>query len=314
MNNQKSTKKNDKMTDKKRRRDSFTEKEIIETERPSKKFHSEETKKINELNIKEIDCFMAKINPIYEKRTFPEEEKLTGEKLIFDNRKKEAEKIINNLKEDNDELNQILESLKYDNTNKMCIYKLLNYYFKKNELNNYEETLHKFKFCITQKFMIKENGEEKLIDLNSMFKIKISIDEFEELPNHKKNDGNIITDLRNSLFEFFTSYYYLSKCIEKYKHTLTNEELKKIFSVKYIKSTDDNSFKFDYENKEKLDLLNNKAKKEKKNDQVEYNVKDSDKKDVKNKENKPIKENKKKDKEKEERNEEKKCCWTEDYR
>ena len=313
MNNQKSTKKSDKFTDKKRKRSFFTEKEISKSEKPSKKFHSEETKKINELNIKEIDCFLAKINPQYENTIFPEEEKLTGEKLIFDNRKKEAEKIFKNIKEDNDELNQILGGLKYDNTNKMGIYKLLNYYYKINEQNNFEEALNKFKFCLTQKFTIKENGEEKLIDLNNMFKIKISVDELEELPNHKKNDGNNIIDLRNSLIEFFTSYYYISKCIEKYKHILNKEELKKILSVKYIKSSEDSSYKFVYEKNEKLNLLYNKDKEKQKNKKVEDNIIDGDTKDQNNKKNKSLNQdekgkeeerNEKKNKEKENEEEE----------
>jgi hypothetical protein len=273
-----------KFTDKKRRRSSsYTIKEIEESEKPSKKFNSTETKKMSELNMKEINYFIAKIDPHYENKEFPEEEKLIGQKLIFDYRRKKAENLINNIKEDNDELNHILEALKYDNTNKVCIYKLLNYYYKKKEKKNFDEALNKYKFCITQKFMIKENEKEILIDLNKMYEIKTSIEELEELPNHKQNEGNKINDLRNSMVEFFTSYYYITKCIDKFRDALSKEELEKILSVKYIKSSNDDSYKFDYEINEKLNLLA-KNKIENKNKKLAKNEKDENKTNKKNKE------------------------------
>ena len=271
-----------KFTDKKRSR-SYTIKDIEESEKPSKKFNSAETKKMSELNMKEMNYFIAKIDPHYENKIFPEEEKITGQKLIFDYRKKKAQNLINNIKEDKYELQHILEALKYDNTNKTCIYKLLNYYYKKKEKNKFDEALNKYKFCITQKFMIKENEKEIFIDLNKMYEIKTSIEELEELPNHKQNEGSNINDLRNSMVECFTSYYYIAKCVDKFRDDLSKEELEKILSVKYIKSSNDDSFKFDYEINQKLNLLS-KNKIENKNKKAAQNEEDDNKINKKNKE------------------------------
>ena len=64
---------------------------------------------------------MARIAPKFTNQIFTEEDKLSGEMLKFVYRRKQAKRIINNVKEDTNELNNILEALKYDNTNKTCI-------------------------------------------------------------------------------------------------------------------------------------------------------------------------------------------------
>ena len=64
--------------------------EIEEKDKPSKKFRSEETKKSKELKLKEINNFMAFIDDKYEDKVFEEKNKLIGEKLNFDYRRKKA--------------------------------------------------------------------------------------------------------------------------------------------------------------------------------------------------------------------------------
>ena len=73
------------------------------------------------MNQDEINYFMARIAPKFTNQIFTEEDKLSGEMLKFVYRRKQAKRIINNVKEDTNELNNILEALKYDNTNKTCI-------------------------------------------------------------------------------------------------------------------------------------------------------------------------------------------------
>ena len=255
-----------KMTQKKRERENTSNNDdIIEIEKPSKKFRSEETKKLTQLNLEEIEYFIAKIDPI-SKNNMPkeeeeEEEKLTGIKLIFDNRRKIAENLINNIKDGENELKEILEALKYDNTNKTCIYKLLRYYHKKNDKKNFDDSLKMYKFCVTQKFKIREGKNEIFVNLNEFYKITLEIEELEELENYQKNEFGTLNDLRNSLIEFFTSFYYIAKCMNKYRKYLNKDDLKKILSVKYIKNSDSDSFYLDYEKKEKLNLLQQYDKK-----------------------------------------------------
>ena len=274
--------------------------EIDENEKPAKKFNSAESKKNTKLNNTVTNFFMAKIDPKYENKIFPEEDKLTGQKLIFECRRKKAEKLINNIKEDNDELKNIFEALKYDNTNKACIYKLLNYYYKKKEKDNFDEALNKYKYCITRKFEIKENEKEILIDLDKMYEIKIEIEELEELPNHKQNEDNKVNDLRNSMIEFFTSYYYIAKCINNFRNTLSEEELTKILSIKFTNSSFGDSYKLDYETNEKLVLF---QEKETKNTQKNEEVPKKD--DKKNKKDKDEVEEEEEEEEDEEGEEEK---------
>lgn len=251
---------NEYIVNKKRRRSNSYNKKIIQSEIPQKKQCSAESKKVTELNLKEIKYFIAKLEPKYENLTFKSEEKITGEDLIFYKRRIKAEKIINDLKNKQDELKSIEEALKYNNTSKTCIYKLLNYYYKKNDEKNFRDKLNLYKFCITKKFAIKEGEKVVDVDLEKLYKINLLIEEYEELPNSQINDDNTIKDVRNSLVEFFTSYYYVAKYVTEYKSKLTKEELKYILTIKYGKCSD-NSYMLNYDYEEKLKLLGIKKKK-----------------------------------------------------
>ena len=240
---------------KKKKRNSSTEKISVEIDKPKKKFLSAESKKISELNLKEINYFISKIEPKYENIKFREEDKLSGDKLNFEFRRKEADRLINDKNNNNDELENIINALNYDNTNKICIYKLLNYYYKKKLKQKYNEALDKYKFCITKKFIIEEEGKKIDVNLNDLYKINLPIEELEELPNNKINDNGPIIDLRNSLVEFFTSYYYISKCMSQIKNVIKKEEdIKEIITIKY-KSSVEGIYLLDYERSKKEEII-----------------------------------------------------------
>ena len=240
---------------KKKKRNSSTEKISVEIDKPKKKFLSAESKKISELNLKEINYFISKIEPKYENIKFREEDKLSGDKLNFEFRRKEADRLINDKNNNNDELENIINALNYDNTNKICIYKLLNYYYKKELKQKYNEALDKYKFCITKKFIIEEEGKKIDVNLNDLYEIKLPIEELEELPNNKINNNGSIIDLRNSLVEFFTSYYYISKCMSQIENVIKKEEdIKEIITIKY-KSSVKGIYSLDYERSKKEEII-----------------------------------------------------------
>ena len=265
-----------KMINKKRERNSYGDEIIDEEEKQSKKFNSAETKKTCELNIKEIKYFIARIEQKFEDIIFKEEEQFHDKNLVFEYRREEAIKIIKNLKTEEDELRCIQQALKYDNTNKTCIYKLLNYYHKKNDKKSFEEALGKYKFCITQKFKINEKGKEIDVDLNKLYKINLPIEELEELPNLSINN-NSINDLRNSVVEFFTSYYYISKYITKFEEKVKKDILKAILTIKYIHSNTNDSIMLIYEKEDKQKLLpTNKEMKSDKEEEFETDEEEED--------------------------------------
>ena len=261
---------------KKKKRNSSTEKISVEIDKPKKKFLSAESKKISELNLKEINYFISKIEPKYENIKFREEDKLSGDKLNFEFRRKEADRLINDKNNNNDELENIINALNYDNTNKICIYKLLNYYYKKESKKKYNEALDKYKFCITKKFIIEEEGKKIDVNLNDLYKINLPIEELEELPNNKINDNGPIIDLRNSLVEFFNSYYYISKYIRQIKNVIKKEEdIKEIITIKY-KSSVKGIYSLDYERSKKEEIIskynektNNKSEEDKEEDKFD---------------------------------------------
>ena len=243
------------LINKKKKRNSSTKKTFTEMDKPKKKFLSAESKKISELNLKEINYFISKIEPKYENIKFREEDKLSGDKLNFEFRRKEADRLINDKNNNNDELENIINALNYDNTNKIYIYKLLNYYYKKELKLKYNEALDKYKFCITKKFIIEEEGKKIDVNLNDLYEIKLPIEELEELPNNKKNDNGPIIDLRNSLVEFFTSYYYISKCMSQIENVIEKEEdIKEIITIKY-KSSVKGIYLLDYERSKKEEII-----------------------------------------------------------
>ena len=261
------------LINKKKKRNSSTKKTFTEMDKPrkiEKKFLSAESKKISELNLKEINYFISKIEPKYENIKFREEDRLSGDKLNFEFRRKEADRLINDKNNNNDELENIINALNYDNTNKIYIYKLLNYYYKKELKQKYNEALDKYKFCITKKFIIEEEGKKIYVNLNDLYKINLPIEELEELPNNKINDNGPIIDLRNSLVEFFTSYYYISKCMSQIENVIKKEEdIKEIITIKY-KSSVKGIYSLDYERSKKEEIIskynektNNKSEEDK---------------------------------------------------
>ena len=261
------------LINKKKKRNSSTKKTFTEMDKPrkiEKKFLSAESKKISESNLKEINYFISKIEPKHENIKFREEDRLSGDKLNFELRRKEADRLINDKNNNNDELENIINALNYDNTNKICIYKLLNYYYKKELKQKYNEALDKYKFCITKKFIIEEEGKKIDVNLNDLYKINLPIEELEELPNNKTNDNGPIIDLRNSLVEFFTSYYYISKCMSQIENVIKKEEdIKEIITIKY-KSSVKGIYSLDYERSKKEEIIskynektNNKSEEDK---------------------------------------------------
>ena len=246
------------LINKKKKRNSSTKKTFTEMDKPrkiEKKFLSAESKKISELNLKEINYFISKIEPKYENIKFREEDRLSGDKLNFEFRRKEADRLINDKNNNNDELENIINALNYDNTNKIYIYKLLNYYYKKELKQKYNEALDKYKFCITKKFIIEEEGKKIDVNLNDLYEIKLPIEELEELSNNKINDNGPIIDLRNSLVEFFTSYYYISKCMSQIENVIKKEEdIKEIITIKY-KSSVKGIYSLDYERSKKEEII-----------------------------------------------------------
>ena len=111
----------DKMIERKRNSNISLD-EIKEIREPEKKYNSAENKKLSDIKIKEISNFMARIDNKYENNIFKEEDKLSGDKLNFEFRKKQAAEIFDSIKDTKDCLSSIKESLALDNTNKIYIY------------------------------------------------------------------------------------------------------------------------------------------------------------------------------------------------
>ena len=269
------------------------EEELNKIDNESKKNNSAETKKTLDLKLKQVKYFFAKLETKYEDKEFEDNEKFSKEDLIFKYRREKAKEIINKIENENEQLSCIENSLKFDNTNKTCIYKLLNYYYKNEDKQKFEDALNNYKYCITQKFYISEKGKEIYVDINKLYKINLPIDELEELPNSKKNEYGSIRDLRNSVVEFFTNYYYISKYVQKFKKIVGRDNLEKFLTFKYAKSSK-NSFLLNYENDEKLDLLptnkqmkkKQKEKKGEKDEEEEEEEEEEDSEEDKEEENK----------------------------
>ena len=244
-----------------REKNSNDNKETDELEKPEKKFKSAESKKTMDLNLKEIKYFIAMLEPKYENIIFAEDKKFIGKKLNFKYRQNQAQILINKIFEKNIYDNkEIIEALEYDNTNKSCIYALLVFNKNENDKNKFIENLKKYKYCITQKFIIKKSAKKKIVDINELYKIDLPIEELEQLPDYTINKDNTIKDLRNSLVEFFTNYYHIAKNIIKFIPLLKEEEINKIIKVSFFKDSN-NNFKLNYHRKEKQNLLKNVSKK-----------------------------------------------------
>ena len=228
--------------------------EFVNSKVSKKKCNSEEDKKRNI-----IINFVAKIDEKYKDVEFKIEERLTGDNLNFSFRRKMANKIMNSIKEGDDELKSIEEALTYDNTNKYIIYRLLKYYFNHKNEDEFDKVIKKYKYCLTKRFTIIECDKEIEINLNDFFKVKECIEELEEMPNHKVVEKDSI-DLRNILVEVFSFYYHITNYIEKsnLEKLLSEKEFKDILTYKYRKDNKNNSVLIDFDIDKKIEILNKK--------------------------------------------------------
>ena len=176
--------------------------------------------------------FIAEFEEGYNEEMFSEEEKLFGDKLNIEYRRNKAIDIINSMKEGEDELEYIKEALRFDNTNKYVIYKLLKYYYDKKDEVKFYEVINKYKFCITKKFKVKEGDKETIINLENFYKINIPILEYEEHPEYEKVYSNIY-DLRNFVVFLFNQFYHIGISIKEIKKYLTKNELTEILTVSF---------------------------------------------------------------------------------
>ena len=217
----------------------------------TKKIKSKDTQKTQIKNI----AFMAHID-INHKNENNTNEKLKGDKLIIEHRKEKAIKEIKSAKENNnDELEKIKESLKYDNTNKYTIYRLLKYYKSKNEKDKFDEAIRIYKFCITKRIKIKDGKKATTVNLSNLFEIKEPIEEFEELDNCEKEEKNV-KDIRNSLVSIFNCYYHICIYLTKFEKILKEYDFKKIISIKFgIKTNNNPSYVLKYEEDKKRQIL-----------------------------------------------------------
>ena len=241
-----------------RKRKNILNESIEESANLSKKSNSEKTKEKSK-----YIHFIAEINQNYNKTNIDSEDKLEGDELNIKKRKQKARDIIQSIKSEKDELEKINKALLYNNTDKYIIYRLLSYYFKKNDKENYEESVNKYKFCITKKFTVFEGIKEISVDLNNYFGANEFTDELEELPNLKPELDNI-KDLRNSVVSLFTDYFYLAKYYKGLSGILSATSIREILTVKIKEETSINNKKIlslDYEKVKKSEILDSKKEK-----------------------------------------------------
>ena len=109
--------------------------------------------------------FFAEFEEQYKEEMFTDEEKLVGDKLNIEYRRNKAVEIINSIEEGENELKYIEEALSFDNTNKYVIFKLLKYYYDKKDQIKFDETINKYKFCVTKQLKVRKGNEETIINL-----------------------------------------------------------------------------------------------------------------------------------------------------
>ena len=155
-----------------------------------------------------------------------------GDKLNIEYRRNKAVDIINSIKEGEDELKYIEEALRFDNTNKYVIYKLLKYYYGKKDEVKFNEAINKYKFCITKKLKLKEGDEETIINLQNFYKINIPIFEYEEHPDYENVESNIY-DLRNFVVFLFNQFYRIGNSIYEIYYVLDDNDLSEILTFSF---------------------------------------------------------------------------------
>ena len=211
---------------------------------------------IHSAEVKKRTYFIADLDPQLKEEEINPDEKLSGKKLNMKYRRKKAFELYKHIVSEDDEITFIKNALSYDNTKKYWIYRLLKYYRCNDDKPTFTKALKKYKFCITKRFNVFEGEKEINVDLNKFYEITESIDELEELPEHKKQEKNII-DLRNSLVSLFTDYFYLADYLAQCK--LNKDDLSQLLEIKIIKNISQNSepiFYLDYEIDKKRIILN----------------------------------------------------------
>ena len=253
---------NDKTTElinkKKKRSLTLKKLEANQDKIPPKKAKSAENNKKEDI---ETFCkfknFMAMIDTSNKIQSFEGYNKIKGNDLSLEYRQQEAVKLINSISLKNGkEINlEIIEkSLIYDNTNIYVIFKALKYYLDIKDESLFQKAINNYKHCITKIIKIIENKKEQEINLNSLYNINIPLCEFVELPGNKKNLSEII-DLRNSLVELFTNYYYISEFYKEVYIHIEKNDLKEIFKIKYESDSTDSQYKLRFENDSKKKIL-----------------------------------------------------------
>lgn len=222
-----------------------------------KKTSSAENTKKNYLdNSNEFRFFMAMIDINCQDESFYCKKKIKGNDLNLEYRKRKALEIIDSLSLKGNKNDEIIEnSLSYNNTDKNIIYKAIKYYHEIGDKNKLEKIINQYKYCITKKINIIENGKQNIIDLNNIYEIKLPIYEMEELPNCEANQDNII-DLRNSLIELFSNYYHISDSYIEISDQMTKNDLNEIFKIKYEPLSNTNLYHLNFENDKKEKILN----------------------------------------------------------
>lgn len=157
-------------------------------------------KKSSALKTLDKPYFMAKLKEDINFVSIKENnEKIFGEDIIFEKRKKKAklifeeiEKIDLNESKNNETIkNKIYKALSYDNIDKENLYKSMVYFSKMNDKDGFMQIMNKAKYALTKKFtLINSNNNEQIINLSKELNISKDIMIFEsekDLINEFKN-------------------------------------------------------------------------------------------------------------------------------
>ena len=179
------------------------------TNRKRKRVREVSGQKIN--NEKNVHLFSSKIkknfvakisdkNRKIKKFSTELEEIMKGDEIIFEQRKKKAKSIIEQLNKinindnKNHEIikNKANQALLYDNISKEIIYQSLKYFKKINNEEEFEKALSKAKYSLTNKMELFYNNESKNIDITKEFNLSDDFLIFED-------DETIIEEIKNSI-------------------------------------------------------------------------------------------------------------------